>query len=328
MITLIIILITCILGTIMVHAEPQKTFTDVKDEWQKIPVYWAVESEIVKGYDDGTFRPDNQTTEAEFAVMLARFVTNIDVNKLTPVGGEAHWSQHIYNELSKYRLPFRGYNNTKTKDSSINRGRIAQIVAAKNGFNLTLEQAIEYMYENDLSNGLIPGVKTFESYGAKEFLTRAQATAFLKRLSEKKVTTFRGVESPVKGNEMGGINNGGLKFVDEKDFHKAAETVAAKHGFTTTKSTELVQIRNTQNRVTAAYSDSGYYRSSKDYREVTLELMQYIENMSKSDIDVIRTTLSQSLKDREIKHITVGNKRLQVQEALNGDISIFVTPIK
>ena len=322
MITLIVLLITSIVGTIMVHAEPQKTFTDVIEDWQIEAVNWGVNEGIVQGYTDGTFRPNSELTEAEFATMMARFVTNIDVNKLTPVGGSAHWSQHIYNELNKYKLPFQGYSNTKTKDSSITRGQIAQIVAAKNGFNLTLEQAIEYMYENDLSNGMIPGVKTFESYGAKEFLTRAQATAFLKRLSEKKVTTFRGVESPVKGNEMGGINNGGLKFTDEKDFHKAAETVAAKYGFTAEKASEGVQLRNSQNKVTVAYSN-GSYRSTKEYYNVTIDLIQSIENLSSSSMSTIKASLDESLKDYQEKVITVEGRKIQLKGTGKGEIRIM-----
>ena len=41
------------------------------------------------------------------------------------------------------------------------------------------------MYENDLSNGLISGEMTFESYGADKAVTRNKSQAFFKRLAEK-----------------------------------------------------------------------------------------------------------------------------------------------
>ena len=185
--------------------QAEKKFTDITPKhWAYESIYWGVEQGLVVGYTDGTYRPSQQITEQEFATVLARFVKNIDNAKLTAPPG-VWWSQPAYDELAKFQLPLKGYNNKEAKATALTRGEIARIIAAKNGFNLTERQAIYYMYENDLSNGLISGEMTFESYGADKAVTREQIPAFFKRLAEKGHTTFMGKTSEVAGNEIVGI---------------------------------------------------------------------------------------------------------------------------
>ncbi len=187
----------------VVHAE--KKFTDITPKhWAYESIYWGVDQGLVVGYTDGTYRPSQQITEQEFATVLARFVKNIDNAKLKAPTG-VWWSQPAYDELAKFQLPLKGYNNKEAKSTALTRGEIARLIAAKNGFNLTERQAIYYMYENDISNGLLSGELTFESYGADKAVNREQIPAFFKRLAEKGHTTFMGKTSEVVGNEIGGI---------------------------------------------------------------------------------------------------------------------------
>ena len=39
-------------------------------------VAWAIKNNIVQGYEDGTFRPNNMATRAHMAVIIARFCEN------------------------------------------------------------------------------------------------------------------------------------------------------------------------------------------------------------------------------------------------------------
>jgi len=50
------------------------TPTDTKGHWAEKAILEAVSSGLVRGYSDGTFRPDATVTRAEFAVLLARAV--------------------------------------------------------------------------------------------------------------------------------------------------------------------------------------------------------------------------------------------------------------
>ena len=206
---------------IMSSINNETIFSDVANHWAIEPIRWAYENNIVGGYEDGTFRPDNQVTEAEFAAILARYAANVTVEG-EPEEGE-HWAQAVYDTLEKYGMPLRGYNNDKIKNQPITRGQIARIVAAKNGFNLDEVLAIEYMYENDLSGGFDSTKRNYETYGADQYLTRAQAVAFMQRLSKAGITTFRGEESPISdGRELGSISGEPLTVEDvgEPDWSK------------------------------------------------------------------------------------------------------------
>lgn len=174
-------------------------FSDVGDYWATEAIKWAAKKGIVEGYPDGTFKPEKHVTEAEFAAILARYVQNTDKEAIAERQPGKHWAQSIYDELRRWDLPLKGYNNDKIKDSAITRGDVARVIAAKNGFNLDERQAVYYMYENDLSNGMIPNRLTFDSYGADQPLQRDQITQFMKLLNSKGYTTFLGEPSP-KGN--------------------------------------------------------------------------------------------------------------------------------
>ena len=50
-------------------------FTDVKQEdWYNSSVKWAASKNIIKGFEDGTFKPNQKVTAQEFAVMLKRML--------------------------------------------------------------------------------------------------------------------------------------------------------------------------------------------------------------------------------------------------------------
>ena len=169
----ILIILMLFIITTAVYGTGNK-FTDVGDYWATDAIKWAAELGVVEGFPDGTFKPTQDVKEGEFAAILARYVINTDKVKISQKQEGKHWSQSIYDELSQWELPLLGYDNDKVKEKSITRGQVARVVAAKNGFNLDEKQAVYYMYENDLSSGMIPGRLTFESYGVDKPLQRDQ----------------------------------------------------------------------------------------------------------------------------------------------------------
>ena len=60
------------------------TFTDLTANWYKKAVEWAAANGIVKGYPDGTFRPDEAITREQIATILYRFdeASKADEDKL------------------------------------------------------------------------------------------------------------------------------------------------------------------------------------------------------------------------------------------------------
>lgn len=208
-------------------------FADVGDYWATEAINWASEKGIVEGYPDSTFKPTQNVSEAEFAAILARYVVNTDKELISQRQEGKHWAQSIYDELLKWALPLNGYTNDAIKDSVITRGDVARVIAAKNGFNLNERQAIYYMYENDLSSGMIPNQMTFDSYGADKPLQRDQITQFIKLLNEKGVTTFMG-EPSAKGDaeadEIVGI--GDIPEETEEITDEMFDELAKKKGIT------------------------------------------------------------------------------------------------
>lgn len=70
--------------------EQKNKFSDVPESASYYaPVMWAVEQGIVKGYDDGTFRPDNKCTRAQFVVMIWRMMGKPITSKHTVFKDEA-----------------------------------------------------------------------------------------------------------------------------------------------------------------------------------------------------------------------------------------------
>lgn len=65
--------------------ETQNEFTDVPaGTWYTAAVNWAVEYGIVKGYEDGTFRPDQPITREELAVFLCRMAEYYGLDVTAP----------------------------------------------------------------------------------------------------------------------------------------------------------------------------------------------------------------------------------------------------
>ncbi len=66
---------------------PMDPFPDtIKNSYYSEYVGWAAELGIIKGYDDGTFRPDNPLTRAEMAVAVSRYADALDA-RMTREGG-------------------------------------------------------------------------------------------------------------------------------------------------------------------------------------------------------------------------------------------------
>lgn len=183
---------------------PKTTIADFKDNvsvhWGAGTIQWGLDRDMVGGYPDGTFQADKAVTEAEFATMLARYADNTDKTLFGAVTPGGHWSQGYYNSLIDFELPFNGYleDSENIKNTTVTRVRVAQIFAAKYGFNLGEQQAVYFLYENELSQGRTE--KNYGGYSPNAYLTRAEIVQFFRNVDNQgtKTLTFLGKQS-VKG---------------------------------------------------------------------------------------------------------------------------------
>ena len=153
-------------------------YIDTNNHWSKETVKWGIENEIVQGYPDGTFKPDNTVTEAEFLAMLLR------AYKVKGVGNFPHWADPYYGAASLYNYPVNGSDDISKRNQPIIRTHVAEIIAGTQGTNYTGRDAIHYLLKEGLAKGKDPNNITIANFEGKATLTRAEAVQFVKNVLE------------------------------------------------------------------------------------------------------------------------------------------------
>ncbi|WP_277467664.1 MULTISPECIES: S-layer homology domain-containing protein [unclassified Paenibacillus] len=156
--------------------QQQAPFKDMKSHWSADSVAWAVSKNIVSGYDDGTFKPNNAVTEAEFLSMLIRNFRP-DIRK-----GTMSWSEPYYELASSLNYPVDP-SDTEEHNSPISRLRVAELIASTQGVHYDGDDSIRYMYSKGLAKGT-GDQPTIAGFNGSKTLTRAEAVQFIKNLSD------------------------------------------------------------------------------------------------------------------------------------------------
>ena len=56
----------------------ENAFPDVPDgKWYSVPVIWGYQNDVVNGFEDGAFRPEDQITREQMAAILMRYAQNV-----------------------------------------------------------------------------------------------------------------------------------------------------------------------------------------------------------------------------------------------------------
>ena len=109
----------------------ENNFADVAaDRWSNTSISSMSNGGYIKGYEDGTFRPANDITRAEFATLVLRFFDNTDafaaVNNFSDVSG--HWAQANIVKADALGL-FNGYEDgTFRPDAYITRAEAMAVI--------------------------------------------------------------------------------------------------------------------------------------------------------------------------------------------------------
>ena len=76
----------------------ESNFTDIKGHWAEEYINSFVELKYILGYPDGTFKPDNNISRAEFVVIINRIIKlSADPTKNLTDVDDTHWA---YNEIT------------------------------------------------------------------------------------------------------------------------------------------------------------------------------------------------------------------------------------
>lgn len=195
-------------------------FTDVpEDHWAIKSIDWGIERGAISGYVDGSFKPNQYVTEAEFLRML------LSAYKRQATGTKSdHWAGKYYDYARMKHWTLAGLSDASAMDKPISRGNTAIILNNALGIDpSSVRAAIEKLYELDLSKGKTE--KTVVGFQANMFLTRAEAIVFIRnfadRYAEIKAVTpmVRETSAEVKNKlTIKGITNAIQKATESKNY--------------------------------------------------------------------------------------------------------------
>lgn len=166
-------------------------FEDSADHWAKEDIAAATELGIVGGYEDGEFKPNNNVTRSEFAVMLVRALgIYVGEHDTSFEDLEGHWSEKSVEALRELDV-IGGYEDgTFRPGNNITRAEVAAIISktlaaettAENKFADVDESSWSAPFINKVAGlGLVTGTAD-ERFDPDKNTTRAEAVTILMRL--------------------------------------------------------------------------------------------------------------------------------------------------
>jgi len=148
-------------------------FADVRGHWSEETVGWGVEAGVVGGFPDGSFRPNATVTEAQFTAMLFRAFPDARPEETGP-----YWYTAYYRQAASWKWPV----TEKHANRPVLRGKVAQIVAASQGRQLDVDDAVDFLLERSLAQGRNTANGRID-FGSGSTLTRAEAVQFVRNVA-------------------------------------------------------------------------------------------------------------------------------------------------
>ncbi len=222
----IIAIILC--AGVMSTAVSAASFSDVEGHWAESEIQYGVDNGMIDGYNDGTFKPNNPITRAEFVKMLtASICENL---KLDPAeyGDETHWASAYYNFAMEKGISvprtedifddvLMGSFDATSANYQIKRWEMAYMLycVLSNVFRYdvlfkdytdheltvqTYNDEIAYMIGSCIYAGLLNGDQN-GNFNASRNGTRAEATAIVNRVDRK-------IKAVLEQNNVSAENDG------------------------------------------------------------------------------------------------------------------------
>lgn len=157
-------------------------FTDIAKHWARETIEWAADRGITDGYANGTFKPNDNVTEEEF---LKMFIASFNIS-VPATGANERWSAGYYAYAANNGYNLRGSMNETIRRQPISRLSVAELIASAAGLPYSGDSAIQYLLDNDYSQGKTSA--TVEGYQGSANLTRAEAVQFIRNLIDQGFT--------------------------------------------------------------------------------------------------------------------------------------------
>lgn len=174
-------------------------FNDINNHWAQTSILNAYHNNFVSGYSDGTFKPNNTITRAEFITVLTKLLESsivIDIDSYDDIFTygdlpENHWCRAFYNKLIYYGHVF-------SNESSLikNKGSDFVISILGDSFRpsepITRAEAISliayFLDDNNLENENTIDFSDIELSSLKDYINKFSKTGIVKGYTDG---TFR-----------------------------------------------------------------------------------------------------------------------------------------
>ncbi|MFT9849458.1 leucine-rich repeat protein [Aneurinibacillus sp. REN35] len=180
--------------------QPEPTFTDIIGHWGERSIIRAAAQKHVSGYPDGTFKPDNPISRAEFMVMLVGALklegsgTSLTFKDQAKIGS---WAKQAV-ALAVEAGIVSGYEDGSLRpDAPITRAETASMIARAQEISLDANARSGFTDDEDIPNwakgaveamrklGIVSG-RGDNKFSPNDTTTRAEAVVMLLRMLEYK----------------------------------------------------------------------------------------------------------------------------------------------
>lgn len=174
--------------------------SDVAGHWAEVDIQAALKTGIVQGYEDGSFKPDQFVSRAEFIVMLMNGLhPNAGAEKLpnySDAGSIGDWAKQAIALAAKSNL-VQGYEDgTFRPGNPLTRAQLAVVLANASGPRATAAKAVLFADVSDIpawaldAVGIVQEAGLMQGYAENRFgplgiVTRAEAITVITRLLQK-----------------------------------------------------------------------------------------------------------------------------------------------
>lgn len=175
------------------------SFTDASSHWAKAAISNAVAAGIASGYPDGSFKPDQYITRAEFTKLLVEgldLASSSTALSFSDAASIPQWAQ-AYVQAAVNAEVITGYQDGSFRgDGNITRAEMAVMITKALGLELEAAEALSFSDADSIpgyakervatavKHGLVQGLGN-DRFGANEQATRAQAVTIILRAAEQ-----------------------------------------------------------------------------------------------------------------------------------------------
>lgn len=210
----------CFSDSVLVNSEVdtiENVFLDLENHWAKDDIIKLYNLGGIKGYPDGTFKPEEEITKVEF---LALTVQTVTLDEIVISENDDHWGDPFYQWAYDHEIVESSDLDKSTWDNDITRYEMAKIII-RTSENIIGEEPIQvdgiedimsdyetvndnpaaYYVKQAFAKGIINGKNEKGLFAGDDTGTRAEGATLILRLIDPEVRVQVKLNDPSEDNE-------------------------------------------------------------------------------------------------------------------------------